>query len=223
MKKLFNKSLLLSFILLLTTSFILVGCSSSNSDQQNNASTESTSNPTPLSDDSLPIATITVKNYGTITLELYPELAPNTVANFIDLANSGFYDGLIFHRVIEDFMIQGGDPNGIGTGGPGYTIDGEFSDNGFTQNTLSHTKGIISMARANDPNSAGSQFFIMSADGTYLDGQYAAFGQVTSGQEVVDAIQKVDTNSQDKPLEDVTIENIRVENVDTIPQPTINK
>lgn len=158
-----------------------------------------------------PIVTMIIKDYGTITLELYPEMAPNTVNNFTTLANNGFYDGLIFHRVIKDFMIQGGDPEGIGSGGPGYSIAGEFSTNGFAQNTLSHTKGVISMARTNMPDSAGSQFFIMSADGTYLDGQYAAFGKVTSGIEVVEAIEKVETNNSDKPIKDVVIESIRVD------------
>lgn len=158
----------------------------------------------------LPTATLKIKGYGTVTLELYPDLAPNTVNNFITLANSGFYDGLIFHRVIEDFMIQGGDPNGDGTGGPGYSIAGEFATNGFTTNTLSHTKGVISMARAMDPDSAGSQFFIMSADVTYLDGQYAAFGKVTSGLDIIEKIHLVDTNNQDKPLKAITIESIRV-------------
>ena len=158
-----------------------------------------------------PVATIVVKNYGPITLELYPNMAPNTVNNFITLANEGFYDGLIFHRVIKGFMIQGGDPEGIGSGGPGYSINGEFADNGFTQNSLSHTKGVISMARTNMPNSAGSQFFIMSADGTYLDGQYAAFGEVTEGIDVVEAIEKVKTNNSDKPETDVVIESIRVD------------
>ncbi|WP_334290686.1 peptidylprolyl isomerase [Cellulosilyticum lentocellum] len=156
------------------------------------------------------MATLKIKGYGTVTLELYPDLAPNTVNNFITLANSGFYDGLIFHRVIEDFMIQGGDPNGNGTGGPGYSIAGEFSSNGFTTNTLSHTKGVISMARAMNPDSAGSQFFIMSSDGTYLDGQYAAFGKVISGLDIIEKIQLVDTNNQDKPLKDIVIESIRV-------------
>lgn len=158
-----------------------------------------------------PIATIVVKDFGTITLELYPELAPNTVNNFITLANEGFYDGLIFHRVINEFMIQGGDPEGNGTGGPGYSIAGEFADNGYTQNTLSHKKGVISMARTNMPDSAGSQFFITSEDSTFLDNQYAAFGKVLSGMEVVDAIQNVETDRNDKPLEDVVIESIRVE------------
>lgn len=158
-----------------------------------------------------PVATIKVKDFGDITLELYPEMAPNTVNNFITLANEGFYDGLIFHRVIEGFMIQGGDPEGTGMGGPDYSIAGEFSTNGFEGNTLSHTKGVISMARSMDLDSAGSQFFIMSEDGTYLDGQYAAFGKVTSGQDIVDAIQKVETDNGDKPVKDVVIESIKVD------------
>lgn len=158
-----------------------------------------------------PVATIVVKDYGTMTLELYPEFAPNTVNNFITLANDGFYDGLIFHRIIEDFMIQGGDPQGTGAGGPDYSIPGEFADNGFTQNTLSHELGVISMARTMyDPNSAGSQFFITSADCTGLDNQYAAFGKVTEGFDILDAIQKVETNGE-KPVADVVIESIRVE------------
>lgn len=158
-----------------------------------------------------PVAKIVVKDYGTITLELEPEMAPNTVNNFITLANDGFYDGLIFHRVIKDFMIQGGDPEGTGVGGPGYSIVGEFADNGYTQNTLSHEKGVISMARTMDPNTAGSQFFITSGDSTFLDGQYAAFGKVTSGLDVVDAIQKVQTDDNDRPTKDVVIESIKVE------------
>jgi len=161
--------------------------------------------------DTTPIVTMIIKDYGTITLELYPEIAPNTVNNFTTLANNGFYDGLVFHRVIKGFMIQGGDPEGTGSGGPDYSIAGEFPINGFTQNTLSHTKGVISMARTNMPDSAGSQFFIMSADGTYLDGQYAAFGKVTSGIEVVEAIEKVETNNSDKPVKDVVIESVRVD------------
>ncbi len=159
----------------------------------------------------LPVATLVIKDYGTITLELYPEMAPNTVNNFISLANSGFYDGLIFHRVISDFMIQGGDPSGNGTGGPDYAIAGEFAANGFTQNTLSHTKGVISMARTYMPDSAGSQFFIMSADGTYLDGQYAAFGKVISGLDLVDKIQSVSTDASDKPTTDIVIQSLRVD------------
>lgn len=186
---------------------VAVGCGQQNNEveEDNNVKEEIVAIQT------TPIATIKVKDFGTITLKLYPEMAPNTVNNFITLANSGFYDGLIFHRVIEGFMIQGGDPEGIGTGGPGYAIEGEFSKNGHEENTLSHVKGVISMARSNSPNSAGSQFFIMSADGTYLDGQYAAFGEVIEGIEVVEAIEKVETGNEDKPVQDIVIESIRVE------------
>lgn len=159
----------------------------------------------------LPIATIMIKDYGTITLELYPDLAPNTVNNFIFLANNKFYNGLTFHRIIDDFMIQGGDPLGTGIGGPGYTIAGEFSSNGFSTNTLSHTKGIISMARSYLPDSAGSQFFITSADATYLDGQYAAFGKVLTGLDVLEVLSNVSTNANDAPLNPVIIESIHVD------------
>jgi len=158
-----------------------------------------------------PMATLTMEDGSVIKMELYPAKAPNTVANFVTLANDGFYDGLTFHRVISGFMIQGGDPNGTGTGGPGYTIKGEFSSNGFAQNDLSHSRGVLSMARANNPDSAGSQFFIMHADSAYLDGQYAAFGMVTEGMDVVDAIASVKTDANDKPVEDVVIASIRVE------------
>ena len=135
-----------------------------------------------------PIVTIEMENGGVIRAELYPEIAPNTVANFVKLVESGFYDGLIFHRVIPGFMIQGGDPQGTGMGGPGYTIKGEFARNGFRQNNLRHSRGVLSMARSMMPNSAGSQFFIMHADAPHLDGDYAAFGRVTEGMDVVDAI-----------------------------------
>ena len=158
-----------------------------------------------------PVATITMKDGGVITLELYPELAPNTVANFVTLANSGFYDGLIFHRVIEGLMIQGGCPLGNGYGNPGYSIYGEFAANGFKQNILQHKRGVISMARSQMPNTAGSQFFIVQQDYHSWDGQYAAFGKVTSGMEVVDAIATTETNASDKPLVDQVIESIRVE------------
>ena len=157
-----------------------------------------------------PVATITMQNGGVITIELLPSVAPNTVANFISLANDGFYDGLTFHRVISGFMIQGGCPNGNGTGNAGYYLEGEFQQNGF-KNLLSHKRGVISMARSTLPDSASCQFFIMHQDGTYLDGQYAAFGKVTSGMEVVDEIAGVATDSNDKPLEDQVIESIRVE------------
>ena len=155
-------------------------------------------------------AIIEVNKYGTIEVELDPSAAPLTVENFIKLANKGFYKGLTFHRVIKGFMIQGGCPKGNGTGGPGYTIKGEFSANGVN-NPLKHTRGVISMARAMDPNSAGSQFFIMHQDAPHLDGQYAAFGKVVKGIEVVDAIASVKTNYYDMPLNKVVIKDIKIE------------
>ena len=137
-----------------------------------------------------PIVTMEIEDYGTITIELYPNMAPNTVANFVNLIEEGFYDGLTFHRSVPGFVLQGGDPNGDGTGGPGYTIKGEFSSNGYTKNTLSHTRGVISMARSRDNDSAGSQFFIVLDDSaTYsLDGLYAGFGRVTEGMDIIDEI-----------------------------------
>ena len=153
---------------------------------------------------------ITMENGGVMSGELYEEIAPITVENFEKLANSGFYDGLIFHRVIPGFMIRGGDPEGVGIGGPGYTIKGEFASNGV-QNTLKHTRGVLSMARAMDPDSAGSQFFIMVADAPHLDGQYAAFGKVTEGMDTADAIVSADRNFRDKPYEDQRMKSIRVE------------
>ena len=157
------------------------------------------------------IATIEVEKFGTIVCELYPDIAPQTVYNFCCLARQGFYDGTIFHRVISGFMIQGGDPTGTGSGGPGYCIKGEFSLNGF-ENNLKHTRGVISMARRSKPlDSAGCQFFIMHVDYPSLDGSYAAFGQVISGIEVVDAIAAVKTNASNRPLEDVVIKSITIE------------
>ena len=157
-----------------------------------------------------PIVTIEMESGAVMTGELYPELAPNTVNNFIALANSGFYDGLIFHRVIPGFMIQGGCPQGNGMGGPGYEIDGEFSANGH-KNDLKHTLGVLSMARTMAPNSAGSQFFIMVADAPHLDGQYAAFGKVTEGMDVVDAIANTKTGPADRPVAEQKIASIRVD------------
>lgn len=157
-----------------------------------------------------PIVTITMENGGVIKAELYPEIAPNTVNNFIDLINRGFYDGLIFHRVIPGFMIQGGDPEGNGMGGPGYSIKGEFSRNGF-KNELKHTKGVLSMARTMDPNSAGSQFFIMVEDAPHLDGQYASFGKVVEGMGVADEIVNAKTDYSDRPYEDQVIKSMTVE------------
>lgn len=158
----------------------------------------------------LPIATIVIKNYGTIEAELYPHIAPNTVNNFISLANSGFYDGLTFHRVIKDFMIQGGDPNGNGSGGPGYSIKGEFTKNKF-KNDLKHTEGVLSMARSQNKNSGGSQFFIMTKDFPHLDGQYAAFGKVVKGIDIVHEIENTKTGNNDKPEKDIIIESIKVD------------
>ena len=158
-----------------------------------------------------PVATITMENGDVIELELYPAVAPNTVANFVTLANSGFYDGLTFHRVISGFMIQGGDPDGNGTGGPGYSIKGEFTQNGF-ENDLKHDRGVISMARSNRPDSAGSQFFIMHQNSPWLDGAYAAFGKVLEGMDAVDKIAAVKTNpANDMPLEKQVIASIRVD------------
>ena len=156
------------------------------------------------------MVTITMQNGKQIKLELYPEYAPITVKNFTDLANKGFYDGLIFHRVIEGFMIQGGDPEGTGMGGPGYTIKGEFAQNGVA-NPVKHLRGVISMARAMDPDSAGSQFFIMHQDAPHLDGAYAAFGKVIEGIETVDEIASVRTDWHDRPCVDQVIASIRVE------------
>lgn len=150
-----------------------------------------------------------IKDYGEIELELYQDIAPITVDNFVKLVNKGFYDGLTFHRVIKGFMIQGGCPYGTGTGGPGYSIKGEFIANGVN-NTLKHTRGVISMARAMDPDSAGSQFFIMHQDAPHLDGQYAAFGKVVRGIEVVDLIASTPTDYRDKPLKKVIIESIKM-------------
>jgi len=157
-----------------------------------------------------PQITIEMENGKKIVAELYPDKAPNTVNNFISLAGKGFYDGLIFHRVIEGFMIQGGDPLGKGIGGPGYGIYGEFKQNGF-DNDLAHKRGVLSMARSMMPNSAGSQFFIMHMDAPYLDGAYAAFGCVIEGIEVVDEIATTKTNFQDKPLKDQKIAKMTVE------------
>ena len=164
-----------------------------------------------MSDVKNPIVTITMENGAVMTAELYPDKAPNTVANFISLANKGFYDGLIFHRVIPGFMIQGGCPQGNGTGGPGYDIRGEFSGNGFSQNDLKHTTGVLSMARAMHPDSAGSQFFIMVEKAPHLDGEYAAFGKVIEGMDVADAIVNAKRDRMDRPYEDQRMKSVTVE------------
>ena len=176
--------------------FSLVGCSSKED--------------TTASNENLPVATISIKDFGDVEVELYPDVAPNTVNNFISLANSGFYDGTTFHRVIKDFIIQGGDPDGNGTGGPGYSIKGEFSANGF-KNDLAHTDGVLSMARSYDNDSAGSQFFIMTSESPHLDGQYAAFGKVIDGMDTVYEVENVETDSNDMPIQPVTIESVKVD------------
>lgn len=157
-----------------------------------------------------PIVTITMENGDVMKAELYPDVAPITVENFVNLVKDGFYDGLTFHRVINGFMIQGGDPEGTGMGGPGYGIKGEFAQNGV-QNDLKHTAGVLSMARSMMPDSAGSQFFIMHKDAPHLDGAYAAFGKIIEGQDVVNAIAEVATDYSDRPLEDQVMETVVVE------------
>ena len=166
-----------------------------------------------------PVVTITMEDGGVMKVELYPDKAPNTVNNFLSLAGKGFYDGLIFHRVINGFMIQGGDPEGTGMGGPGYSIKGEFRKNGV-QNDLQHKRGVISMARAMNPNSAGSQFFIMHKDGFFLDGEYAAFGMLTEGEDVLDKIAGTPTDYSDRPYEEQKIKSMTVETFgETYPEP----
>ena len=157
-----------------------------------------------------PVVTFTMDNGDTFKAELYPDIAPQSVYNFISLVKKGFYDGLIFHRVIPGFMIQGGDPEGSGMGGPGYSIKGEFASNGFTNN-LKHTKGVLSMARSMMPDSAGSQFFVMHETSPHLDGEYAAFGKVIEGQEIVDAIAVTQTDWNDRPVSDQVIKTVTVE------------
>ncbi len=166
-----------------------------------------------------PIVTITMENGDVMKAELYPEIAPESVNNFISLINKKFYDGVIFHRVIKGFMIQGGDPEGTGCGGPGYSIKGEFSSNGFVNN-LKHTKGVLSMARTMVPDSAGSQFFIMHEDSPHLDGQYAAFGKIIEGLDVVDAIAETKTDFSDRPKKEQKIKTMTVDTFGvTYPEP----
>ena len=160
--------------------------------------------------DQNPIVTFTMENGDTMKAELYPEVAPNTVNNFISLVKKGFYDGLIFHRIISGFMIQGGDPDGTGMGGPGDSIKGEFSYNGV-DNNLKHSRGVLSMARAQHPDSAGSQFFIMHANAPHLDGQYAAFGKLIEGEDVLDSIASVDTDWNDRPRKPQVMKTVTVE------------
>ncbi|WP_070205883.1 peptidylprolyl isomerase [Clostridium baratii] len=204
----------LKFITILTIfavlSISIVGCSNSKANEKSKGDNTSKQTEEKIDEKDLPVVTIKVKDYGTMKGVLYPNKAPNTVNNFIALANSGFYDNLTFHRVIKDFMIQGGDPEGNGTGGPGYSIKGEFSSNGF-DNDLKHTEGVLSMARARDKDSGGSQFFIMTKDSPHLDGDYAAFGKITEGLDVLHKIEDVKTDSNDKPLNEVKIESIKVD------------
>lgn len=204
----------LKFITILAISAVLsisiVGCSNSKSNEKSKGDNNPKQTEEKIDEKDLPVVTIKVKEYGTMKGVLYPNKAPNTVNNFIALANSGFYDNLTFHRVIKDFMIQGGDPEGNGTGGPGYSIKGEFSSNGF-DNDLKHTEGVLSMARARDKDSGGSQFFIMTKDSPHLDGDYASFGKITEGLDVLHKIEDVKTDSNDKPLNEVKIESIKVD------------
>ena len=198
--------IIFSFVLI-TLIFTLTGCGTQGENVTNES--EKTSNYA-SSVTEKPIVTITMENDEKIVLELDPSVAPNTVANFVSLVEKGFYDGVIFHRVIPDFMIQGGDPEGNGTGGADYSIEGEFSENGF-ENNLKHDRGVISMARSNDPNSASSQFFIMVKESPHLDGKYAAFGKVIEGMEVVDDIVSVERDGSDKPLKDQTMKSVTVD------------
>ncbi|GAA0715135.1 peptidylprolyl isomerase [Paraclostridium ghonii] len=204
MKKIIRQTILIVSVICLG---LTIGCS-----KKDESKKEYTNKPIDPPKE-LPIAIIKVKDYGTIEAELYPHIAPNTVNNFIELANSKFYDGLIFHRVVKDFVIQGGDPEGSGVGGPGYSIKGEFDDNGF-ENDIKHEKGVLSMARSQQPDSAGSQFFIVTKEAPNLDKQYAAFGKVIKGMDVVDKINNVEVGNQDKPKKNVVIESINVDTKD---------
>ena len=195
-----NRKIIIAVILLLVVAIIIIG-------RVRNINQENSETPVAVHN---PEITITMGDESQIKLELYPKNAPNTVNNFIALAQKGYYDQLIFHRVIKGFMIQGGDPTGTGTGGPGYLIKGEFKENGFA-NELKHSRGVISMARSSHPDSAGSQFFIVHQEATHLDGKYAAFGKVIAGIEVVDRIANAKTDFRDKPLEEQMIKQVTVE------------
>jgi len=206
-------------VMTMLLAIFLIGCGAQPEEEsktEEQATTEDSDDQT-IYDGDNPVVTITMESEDEIVIELYPTIAPNTVDNFISLIDQAFYDDLIFHRVIPDFMIQGGDPDGNGTGGPGYAIKGEFSSNEF-ENSLSHNRGVLAMARSGDPDSAGSQFFIVVEDSEHLDGDYAAFGEVTDGMDVVDEIASVDVStekgSEDKPLEDQKVKTIRVDTKD---------
>ncbi|MGL5916020.1 MAG: peptidylprolyl isomerase [Culicoidibacterales bacterium] len=204
-----KKILLISVIAI--AAFAVVLTLQSQPTQEETQTSTSTETQPYVATENVPTATIEFADYGTVVAELYPEVAPNTVHNFIELAQSGYYDGLSFHRVIEGFMIQGGDPEGTGQGGPGYAIPGEFADNGYEAPTLSHEVGVLSMARTQAPDSAGSQFFIVSGQASHLDGQYASFGKVVEGLEIVEAIQNVETNKSDAPKTPVIMTNVVIE------------
>lgn len=215
-----RKKSLVSVLILAMVVALLAACgnekSSEDEDQSSNVdyASQVTENP---------IVTITMENDEKIIVELEPKVAPNTVANFIALVKDGFYDGLIFHRVIPGFMVQGGDPDGTGMGGPDYSIKGEFSSNGF-ENTLAHERGVLSMARSKDPDSAGSQFFIMVEEATHLDGDYAAFGKVIEGMDVVDKVVAVERDGSDKPLEEQKMKTVEVDTKGfDYPEPVVQK
>lgn len=210
------KKQLSNLIFIVLIAIVLIGCQNDgnieeNKETNNNTNTKANVETETDNEESIhPIVTMTMADGGEVTIELMPEIAPNTVNNFISLAEDGFYDGLIFHRVIPGFMVQGGDPSGNGTGGPGYSIAGEFKSNEF-DNNLTHERNVISMARSQHPDSAGSQFFIMVENSPHLDGEYAAFGMVTSGMDVVDSIVASERDQSDKPLEDQVIEKMEVD------------
>lgn len=207
-----RKSTFFLLIFALITTVVLAGCGDKNRTESSNGAESSpvSQQNVPDPNASHPIVTIEMDNGKVIKAELYPEVAPNTVNNFISLIKQGFYDGTIFHRVIPGFMIQGGDPEGTGMGGPDYSIAGEFTSNNY-QNDLKHTRGILSMARSNNPDSAGSQFFIMVADSPHLDDDYAAFGKVTEGMDAVDEIVNLETGANDRPKDVPTMKKVTVD------------
>ncbi|MGL4571404.1 MAG: peptidylprolyl isomerase [Clostridium sp.] len=208
-----KKSLKLKVILVVALGVLamsIAGCSNEKAKENVKEDNKPKQTEEKIDEKDLPVVTIKVKDFGTMKGVLYPNKAPNTVNNFIELANSGFYNNLTFHRVIKDFMIQGGDPEGTGMGGPGYSIKGEFTSNGF-DNDLKHTEGVLSMARSQSKDSGGSQFFVMTADAPHLDGDYAAFGKITEGLDVLHKIESVKTDKNDKPITEVKIESIKVD------------
>lgn len=209
MKKLINVRNIGIFVMVLSLS-LLAACNSAEPEEEKESKETEEQQTFKGENEEAPIVTMIMADDREVIMELYPEVAPNTVNNFISLIQDGFYDGLIFHRVIPGFMIQGGDPDGNGTGGPGYSIKGEFTSNDF-KNELKHKRGVLSMARSQSPDSAGSQFFIMHEESSQLDGDYAAFGQVIEGMDVVDDIVSVPTEEQDRPKEDQTIKSMTVD------------